>query len=412
MSNTSTDLWHIYFKNIKDKRISGTEFTPRTDFENLLNDIKPSEKTKIIHETKREKGFGAPDFRVERDGAIIGYIETKNLGENLDKVVKTEQFNRYLALSHNIIVTNYHEFILYRGKIPVERCNLFYLTDLEQYRSKLKPDYIENTVKILNKLFIAEPQKISDSETLAVHLAERAKILKEFIFEFVKSEEQDSFTRVLKSLHEAFKNTLVEDLKEDEFADAFAQTLIYGLFLARLNSDKNITARDASLLIPQSFEVIKELFRIIQYDYMPAHLKWIIEESANLINNIDLTNLYKSMSFKDREGITDKDPYIYFYETFLAKFDKKKKQAKGVYYTPLFVVSFITRSIDKILLDTFGKQRGFADPSVTVLDFAAGTGTFLVAIFELILDKIYQSKGEFKSLVKEHLLKNFYGFDI
>jgi predicted helicase len=103
--------------------------------------------------------------------------------------------------------------------------------------------------------------------------------------------------------------------------------------------------------------------------------------------------------------------YIHLYETFLGEFDPRKRKAKGVYCTPLSVVTFITHSIDKLLIKTFNKRSGFADPSVTVFDFAVGTGTFLVSVFELIFDKMRNNKGKLRSIIGEHLLKNFYGFE-
>ncbi len=242
-------------------------------------------------------------------------------------------------------------------------------------------------------------------------MADIGKIVKEFILEIFESKQDDRFSKKILGLYEVFEKTLVEDLEEDEFADAYAQTVIYGFFLAFLQSGKRIPVEDTSGLIPPSVKVIKEFFDFINDYSMPHHIKWIFGEIVNLINNIDLEGIYKSISFKKRWETQDKDPYIYFYETFLGEFDPKKRKAKGVYYTPLSVVSFITRSIDKLLIKTLNKGSGFADPSVTVLDFAVGTGTFLVAIFQLIFDKMKSNRGKLRSIVKDRLLKHFYGFE-
>ncbi|HEX3035000.1 MAG TPA: hypothetical protein VHT73_07665 [Thermodesulfobacteriota bacterium] len=87
-------IWNDYFKQIKEIGSNVTEHSLRTPFENLLNDIKPNNYIKVIHEQKRQQGFGAPDFRVEAGGASIGYIETKPLGTDLDKVIKSKQMGR------------------------------------------------------------------------------------------------------------------------------------------------------------------------------------------------------------------------------------------------------------------------------------------------------------------------------
>jgi len=403
--------WIIYFKKMKECYPAGTEHSYRTCFHNLINSIKPNQSIIITQEPKRAEGFGAPDFKIERNGAIIGYIETKNFDENLDKAIKTKQVQKYLRLSNNFIITNYYEFILIKDKIIVERSHLFYLSDLDIKSSRIKDDRLNATEELFNKFFIAEPLQIGDAKKLAEHLAERGRIVKDYIQEILKENPDNPFSQKIIGLYKVFKDTLVADLSEDEFADAYAQTVVYGFFLAFLQSTRQITVMDAGRLVPSSFKIIQEFFNAITDHTIPHHIYWIFQEIVNLINNIDLNGIYKSISFKNRQKTPDKDPYLYFYETFLGEFDPKKKKSKGVYYTPIQVVSFITRSINSLLQTEFNKNRGFADPSVTVLDFAAGTGTFLVSIFELILSQFEQDQGRIPRLIKDHLLKNFYGFE-
>ncbi len=409
------EYYNNYFKQIKKIGSDGTEHTYRTLFENLLNQIKSDKDITVIHEPKRKKGFGAPDFRIEKYGAVTGYIETKKPDENLDKIRKSEQIKKYLNLSDNLVLTNYRKFMLFKNgeQIPTDYCDLFDAVDLENRKSGLSESSIRTTDKLLSKFFMSTPAMISDSKDLAVYLAERGKILKEYISEILKENEDDNFSQKMQGLYKIFRETLVKDLKEDEFADAYAQTFIYGLFLARLQSAKNITLSDASRFIPVSFSVIREFFSFISYDYtLPNYISWIFKEITDLINNIDLKKISQSLSFEKRDKPQITDPYLYFYETFLGAFDPQKRKSKGVYYTPPQIVSFITRSVDKILTDEFSMSAGFADSSVTVLDFATGTGTFLVAVFELILNRIREKdSGSLKGVVHDHILKNFYGFE-
>jgi type I restriction-modification system DNA methylase subunit len=86
---------------------------------------------------------------------------------------------------------------------------------------------------------------------------------------------------------------------------------------------------------------------------------------------------------KDEEEhwLFERDPFIYFYEDFLAKYNAMTKKSRGVYYTPPPIVNFIVRTIDDILKDAFKIKDGLADNRrVTVLDFARGTGTFLLEV--------------------------------
>lgn len=389
--------------------------TFRTPLENLLNAIKPAQRINIVHEPQRETGFGALDFRVLLGDALIGYVETKNLGENLDKIRKSDQIKRYLSLCPNIIITNYSEFILIKGGEVLERATLFYQSDLEKKRSKLDEENIKKTDGLFKKFFQSLPMQIGKPKNFAVYLAERTKILKEYIIEQLK--EENDFAKSLKALKDEFDKILIKGISEDEFADAYAQTVAYGLFLARLNAanDKKIELNSAYSFIPNSVPVLQEFFAFIstKETNMPHHIKWALNELIQLVNNADIVALGTSLSFRNREKTGERDPYIYFYENFLGEFDPNKRKAKGVYYTPPEVVSFIVRSTDKILEKEFGKQDGFLDNSVVVLDFACGTGTFLVLIFEEMLQKL-KLRGEEKqiaSLVKDHFLKNFYGFE-
>ena len=407
-------VFYDYFTQIKQAGTQGTEHTYRTPFENFLNAIKPDEAIKITHEPERQRGFGAPDFRIERNGAIIGYIETKKLHESLDNTLKSPQLKKYLTFVNNLILTNYHEFILIKDYEILERASLFSVNDLEKPQAKLHEELLQKLQQLFQKFFLAEPLKIGTAELLAVHLAERGKILKDYLDDIFKEKEDTSdFSKKMKQLYEMFKHTLVKDLTQEDFADAYAQTVIYGLFLARLQSSASIDLYDASRLIPSSFKVIQELFSFISIDFsMPSHVRWIFQEIINVINHLDLAGIVQTLSFHSEQPQAEEeqiDPYLYFYETFLGEFDPHKRKAKGVYYTPVQVVSFITKSIQAMLQQSFGKKTGFADPSVTVLDFAAGTGTFLVSIFELVLAKI--DRGSKKSVIQEHLLRHFYGFE-
>ncbi len=411
-------MWKIYFDEIKKHACSKpdyTELTFRTPLENLLNSLKPSGIT-IIHEPKRERGFGAPDFKIVKSGSIIGYVEVKKLGEKLDDILKTDkdQLKRYKQLNPNIILTNYNEFIWLKNEDKPERETLFYITDLSDRRSSLKPTNIANIEAIFNKFFLEAPEKIGTPKELSAQLACRAQILREYINELLEQEKEKSTKDEFWGLYESFKDTLIEDLSVDEFADAYAQTVVYSLFLSYLHNEKPITKESAHENISGSFALLKEFFRFVSQYPLPSHIQWIFEEIINVINNIDLHLLYTTLSFsiKKKEG-GEKDPYIYFYEDFLKQYDKEKRKAKGVYYTPPAVVSFIISSLNIILKEKFGKQNGFADHSVTVLDFACGTGTFLVYVFETVFEELnsMKSAGSVEKAIAEHLLEHIYGFE-
>lgn len=405
-------IFQEYFEEVKSKFRRGTEYTSRTGFENFLNGIKPSSSIEIIQESKKEEGeIGKPDFRIETNGLIVGYIETKPIGTDLNEIInpkketrESNQLKDYLRFSANLILTNYSEFVLFKNGELAERRFLFYLRD-----KNLKDNNIQNIYRLFHSFFVTPPKYISKPKKLSELLAERTKRFREILNEFLDSDEQQDFKSRLvgdNGLFQLFKDTLIEDLKKDEFVDAYVQTITYGLFLAKLNSDVPINKQSAFIFVPKSMGAIKELFKTIEVQDIPNNISWIIDQIVDIVNHIDMREFKKRLSFS--KIYYDKDPYVYFYENFLGSYDKKKKKRKGIYYTPLPVVRFIVNSIDKLLRRDF-KIDGFKGAKLTVLDFATGTGTFLLEAFEKAIQETEPGLREI--LIREHLLKYFYGFE-
>ena len=401
-----------------------SEVSLRTIFENFINDFVNETKLpefNILHEGKRIENFGVPDFRVSINNSMLGYIETKKVDENLDKILKSEQIKKYRELSNNLLITNYLEFVWINGE-SIYRENLCYFSDIEFKNFKLDNEKATKVEKLLVNYFSQAPEKIALPKELAFALAVRCKNLKDFIKAelFRQDEHSDSNEQdILLELFKAFKINIFAELTISEFADAFSQMITFGLYLAGLNADcQLITIKNAKDFIPSNFQLIKELykfFEVLEKDEY-KETKWIIDEILSIINNIEWFELKQNLSFtkinKDSDDI-ETDPYIYFYETFLATYDYALRKSKGVYYTPPQVVNFIVRTIDEILNDTFKLPNGFAERNkVTVLDFATGTGTFLLEVFKIVLENIPKaSKEKRKIIIKDHILQNLYGFE-
>jgi len=399
-----------YYDTIKSHDVNKiTEHSLRPALNELLVSIAKefNPKIKIIHEHKREGKFGAPDFKVFETENIIGYIENKKIDEQLDKVLKSEQIKKYTELSNNLLLTNYLDWIWIRNGEIQQRESLPKLSE----SFKLSESYIKVKELICNYLSTA-PQGISEPKKLAQSLAIRAKLLKDFIFEELQRQEKLEDQPKLKGLYHTFNDFVFSDLTISEFSDAFAQTLTYGLFLAKLNADtKQVNLYNVSQFIPTSFQLIRELVDFLKELENPDYkeIRWIVEEVISIMNTLDLVEIKKSLSFTKSQ--TFKDAYVYFYEDFLAAYDKNLRKAKGVYYTPPPVVNFIVKSTHLILKKEFNIANGLADENrVTILDFATGTGTFLIEIFRQVLD-LPNVKNWANLIIKEHLLKNMYGFE-
>ncbi|MGV1013399.1 MAG: type ISP restriction/modification enzyme [Methyloceanibacter sp.] len=206
--------------------------------------------------------------------------------------------------------------------------------------------------------------------------------------------------------------------------------LAYGLFLARLNSgSESVTLHNAREYIPGSFRLIRELVDFLteleRKEY--RDVRWVVEEVLSIVNNLDLRAIHEDLSFRGRKAISrkvraadeeehrlfERDPFIYFYEDYLRAYDKETSKSRGVYYTPPPVVNFIVGAIDDILKESFEIPEGLSDHKrVTVLDFACGTGTFLLEVFQRAFENIGgPDSGRADLLVRDHFLKNIFGFE-
>jgi hypothetical protein len=373
-----------------------TEHTDRAALQSLLQEFadKTEQGIKVQHEPKRVADKGAPDFKISKPGLILGYVENKGIDENLTKTLKSEQIAKYKSLSSNIILTDYLDFVWINKYGPPQRERLCHATDLENRRFRLGEDRVEAVAKLLSGFFSSAPEGIGRAQQLALALATRSRLLRDYLGEELVRQEREHKEGRLYGLFQVFRDQVFHELTLKEFADALAQMLAYGLFLARLNSDSQpVTLHDAREYVPGSFRLIRELVDFLNELEKDEYrdVRWVVEEVLSIVNGLNLPAIREDLSFRQRKAISrkvragdeeehrlfERDPFIYFYEDYLRAYDKATSKSRGVYYTPPPIVNFIVRAIDDILKETFGIADGLADHNrVTVLDFACGTGTF------------------------------------
>ncbi|MBV9571035.1 MAG: N-6 DNA methylase [Alphaproteobacteria bacterium] len=427
------EAFGAYLQALKEwQRSEKTEHTDRAAIERLLKAFaeEAEGQPKVQHEPKRIAGKGAPDFKITRAGMIVGYVETKALGENLEKVLKSDQITKYKTLRRPIVLTDYCEFILLNESGAPKRAVLCSADDLENRKFTPREDRVEAVAKLLEGFFSTAPEGIDNSQRLALALARRAHVLRDGLTEELVRQQRDNSGEKLLGLYDVFRTQVFHALKTSEFADAFAQMLVYGIFLAKLNAKPNekITLQNAKANVPGPFRLIRELVSFLdelekdQY----VEIRWVIAEVLLIVNELDIGRIHQDLSFRGRKALNrnirardeeehrlfERDPFIYFYEDFLRAYDKATSKSRGVYYTPPPVVNFIVRAVDDILKTSFGIDEGLANSKVTVLDFACGTGTFLLEVFERIFDNIGgPDKAKAKKVVAEHILQHLYGFE-
>ncbi len=410
-----------YLEALQDISTQDKEHTYRTPLENLLNALKGESKAiHIIHEPNNDKeGRGAPDFLITKDSLILGYIENKRVNAPLDEIAQDKQIQKYFRLSSNIILTDYLRFCLLRqdekGKISIKQeCRICELSQLQALVKNPKLFSLDSKAKELTELFTLffsqSPNPINTAKEFANALAQRTRILKDEMIEKQSNAH-------IQGLFNAFKESLYKDLDFITFADSFAQTLTYSLFLARLNNNANetITLDNAYNFIPKSFSLIQAMSKFLRELKELDSIKWLLEEIIAIINHIDIAAIIhdlNKLSQKDLLGeYIYKDPYLHLYEDFLKEYDESLREVRGVYYTPAPVVKFIIDSIDLTLQKDFNKQglqSAITDDNITLLDFATGTGTFLLEAFRKALESSNKNSVKYNP---KALIQRFYGFE-
>ena len=289
-------------------------------------------------------------------------------------------------------------------------------------------------------------QNIQDSSTLTIRLAEEAHNIRDRVLSILKVETKNGYVHLL---YDKFRDMLVHDMSEVQFADMYSQTVVYGLFSARCMdvTPEDFSANEAIECIPLTNPFLKSLMK----DCIGINSKKLLFDELEINNVIELlkhTQMAEMLKdFNRQTGGGKEDPVIHFYEEFLEAYDKTQKVQRGVYYTPQPVVTFMVKAVDDILKEEFSLVDGLAStdtkqikvkrqskrktngfytmvdeieeiPRVQILDPSTGTGTFL----RQVIIQIYKNKKDqyddsifenaWNEYVPKQLLPRITGFEL
>ncbi|MHA1667750.1 MAG: type ISP restriction/modification enzyme [Candidatus Heimdallarchaeaceae archaeon] len=359
--------------------------------------------------------WGMPDFILLSGELILGYIEAKNIDSKLEPFIKSEQITRYRNAFPNICLTNFREFIFFSEGSQIVKIKLCEKENLLKERIEItRESKIKLRESFLN-FFSFKSMKITDITRLINSLSRLTTIMKDIFMSYLEETEKGLVFKndEIESLFKGFKISLIDNITHEEFADILAQTICYSLLLAVVHHEKDSEGKEFLTIfsiwkeIPQSIPVLVELYTQFMIK-MPKNVEICCNSIIQLLNNVELDAVF---SFYNDKRI---DPTIYFYEKFLETYNPKLKKIKGVYYTPIQIVNFIVYSVDNILEQRLGIKDGLVNQKVSVLDPCAGTLTFILQAINCIYGKLANrgDLGIFNTVIKEHILKNFYAFEL
>ena len=404
-----------YLKRLAQEYKTGvtTEHSLRPALVELLSSLPELNRFRIINEPKRIE-CGAPDIvLLNKEHIPVAYFETKDIGDADLRGTKQnkEQFDRYKQGLECVVFTDFLRFLLYQDGECV--CEVR-VAEQDGDRLTLIPDAEVRFEELVSHLRDAQPSPISSPKRLALLMAGKAQLLARSIAAILTDAKSEAAQELLQQIAR-MKEVLRSDVSPTEFADWYAQTLVYGLFAARYHaSDTELFTREAAAkLIPQSNPFLRKLFQRLGVYDLDVRVAWIIDDLVGVFAATDVRSLLDANK-------AERDPVMLFYEDFLTAYNPERRKARGVYYTPAPVVSFIVRAVDALLQKEFGLKEGLADYSqaldgthrLQILDPATGTGTFLVEVVRKIYSKFEGQQGVWNDYVRDHLLPRLHGYEI
>jgi predicted helicase len=215
----------------------------------------------------------------------------------------------------------------------------------------------------------------------------------------------------LSALTKEWRQFLFPGADDITTADAYAQTFTYALLIARFEGAQLVTHDDAG-----DHALIDNAVKALQHEH------GVLSEALRLLSDpkvfdevaTSATTLLRMIGAIDPKKIVKKDddnPWLYFYEDFLAAYDPELRKKVGAYYTPPQVVDAQVHLVEDLLISRLGAEAGFADPTVTTLDPAVGTGTYPLQVLESIVES---TPSHAKASLPERLrqgAKHIFGFE-
>lgn len=338
-----SQLIQNYLSKIHSVYASGkaTEHSYRPALQDFFKEITGY---KVTNEPQRSE-HGAPDFIFVDNLFPVCYAEHKDITVSLDKIEKSEQLSRYFGYA-KLILTNGLEFRFYNN--GTRYGEPIVLAELKGASLQMYDERFEYFLKSFHDFLHNYIDTIRNAEDLAKIMGGRARRIRDNIKLMLENTDEKVYPEI-KQMQKVFRELLIHDLDAQKFADLYAQTLVYGLFVARYNDQtpESFSRIEARELVPKSNPLLRKFFDHIAGEAFEKRLAYIVDEMCQVFMHANVHALMHGLYQK--KDIETHDPVIHFYEDFLKEYDSKLRMERGVFYTPMPVVRFMVRAIDDIL---------------------------------------------------------------
>jgi hypothetical protein len=405
----STEAIIEYARRVRERRRAGPtnlEQALAPEFQRLLESLLPqiSSNELIVVPEFATPGVGRPDIALKRAGQPPrAFVELKaptkpgdpsRYRDPHDK----QQFERFKSLPVWAI-SNFSSLRVFKRDDPIASIEIVPEAALDAETTDASAERMIRRVDpaglfaVLTPLAFADPPAAKDAEELAGNLAHAARLVRSIVADrLAELAESEATGTPLQVVRDDFREVLYAHPQaagysaprfEPLFAAAFAQTLAFGLLLVREATDKEVD-RDAWRNMPPEHSLLRTTLRVLSMEEI------VVDVGVGFDVILDTVNSFDPAILARKPGRAD--PILYFYENFLQVFDPAARERYGVYYTPVEVVAYMVAALDRALRDNLG-TAGLIDDAVTLLDPAAGTGTFLLGVIERVRTSVEASTG-------------------
>lgn len=377
--------------------------------EQLLRDVASLLGVRVLlHREAAEQSLGIrPDLAVDVDGARAGVVELKAPGKRVPGMGSwgtprdRKQWESFKLLP-NVLYTDGNNWAIFHygdQAAPVAILD----GDLEHAGSRLRPQD-SRFAALLQDFLLWQPSPPRDLRNLIKTSAGFCHLLRDEVAEALLREQRGEAPDLFTDHLTDWQEWLFPDLRDAEFADAYAQTITFGLLLARREGvdfdgleipDIGEKLASRNLLVGRALSILTA---------RPNRGKSMEDRS------IILQTMRRVIGAADWTQLPTDRTYHWLYEEFLKTYDPAIRRKMGVYYTPPEVARFMVNFIDEVLQAELDVTRGVADPSVVVLDPAMGTGTFLQGVIEKVAEVTSKEHGDVPGSLRA-LLTRLIGFE-
>jgi hypothetical protein len=329
-----------------------------------------------------------PDYALNVNGTITGYLELKRPGAPVDPAGfsghNLRQWERQRDFP-NLVYTNGTRWLLWQNEQLVAEASLVG-GPLEAPHS-LRSDGA--LLDLLVAFFSWEPVPITTVNALVKAVSPLTRLLRSEVLDQLEAEDRavaagaSEHDQPFTGLAADWRNLLFPTATNEVFADGYAQAVTFALLLARSEAlDLSGGPHEIGTRLGGSHSLMGRALQVLTAD-VGASFAVTLELLIRVVGAIEWEQVRRGR----------RDTYLHLYEHFLDVYDPELRRQSGSYYTPHEVVDQMVRLTDDALLKHLGKADGFRDHSVLTVDAAMGTGTYLQAIIEHAANQVAKREG-------------------